>query len=431
MQANPMRTDAEAMADKKYLPQLRWLICGLLFFASTINYIDRQVLGLLKPVLEKDLGWNEADYGWIVSAFQIAYGLMMPIAGRVIDWLGVKLGYTLAVIVWSVAAMGHAMAGNAFQFSAARFSLGIGESANFPAAIKAVAHWFPKRERAFATGIFNSGTNIGALVAPWMVPILATHYGWRSAFVVTGSLGFLWIILWVIFFNEPERHKLLSPAELELIRSDNEPNAASLPYSQVLGSRAAWAFIVGKFFTDPIWWFYLFWLPGFLASTYKLDLSHLGLPIIVVYFATTVGSVFGGWLSSTMIRRGYTVNRARKTAMLTCALAVTSAMFVGQAGGNLWLAVTLISIAAASHQGWSANLFTLPSDMLPKNAVGSVVGLGGMFGALSGALVAPAIGYWLDYSNKSYGPLFIVAGSMYLIALGIIHLIVPKIEQRA
>ncbi|HVY95101.1 MAG TPA: MFS transporter, partial [Bryobacteraceae bacterium] len=429
MQANPMRTDAEAMADKKYLPQLRWLICGLLFFASTINYIDRQVLGLLKPVLEKDLGWNEADYGWIVSAFQIAYGLMMPIAGRVIDWLGVKLGYTLAVIVWSVAAMGHAMAGNAFQFSAARFSLGIGESANFPAAIKAVAHWFPKRERAFATGIFNSGTNIGALVAPWMVPILATHYGWRSAFVVTGSLGFLWIILWVIFFNEPERHKLLSPAELELIRSDNEPNAASLPYSQVLGSRAAWAFIVGKFFTDPIWWFYLFWLPGFLASTYKLDLSHLGLPIIVVYFATTVGSVFGGWLSSTMIRRGYTVNRARKTAMLTCALAVTSAMFVGQAGGNLWLAVTLISIAAASHQGWSANLFTLPSDMLPKNAVGSVVGLGGMFGALSGALVAPAIGYWLDYSNKSYGPLFIVAGSMYLIALGIIHLIVPKIEQ--
>jgi ACS family hexuronate transporter-like MFS transporter len=431
MQAKPMRTDAEAVADKKYLPQLRWFICGLLFFASTINYIDRQVLGLLKPVLEKDLGWNEADYGWIVSAFQIAYGLMMPIAGRVIDWLGVKLGYTLAVIVWSVAAMGHAMAANAFQFSAARFALGIGESANFPAAIKAVAHWFPKRERALATGIFNSGTNIGALVAPWMVPILATHYGWRSAFVVTGSLGFLWIILWVIFFNEPERHKLLSPAELELIRSDHEPNAASLPYRQVLGSRAAWAFIVGKFFTDPIWWFYLFWLPGFLASTYKLDLSHLGLPIIVVYSATTVGSVFGGWLSSTMIRRGYTVNRARKTAMLTCALAVTSAMFVGEAGGNLWLAVTLISIAAASHQGWSANLFTLPSDMLPKNAVGSVVGLGGMFGALSGAMVAPAIGYWLDYSNKSYGPLFIVAGSMYLIALGIIHLIVPRIERTA
>ncbi|HVW11111.1 MAG TPA: MFS transporter [Bryobacteraceae bacterium] len=430
MQAKPVRADAEAMADKKYLPQMRWFICGLLFFASTINYIDRQVLGLLKPVIERDLGWNEADYGWIVSAFQVAYGLMMPIAGRVIDKLGVKLGYTLAVIVWSVAAVGHALAGNAFQFSAARFSLGIGESANFPAAIKAVAHWFPKRERALATGIFNSGTNIGALVAAWMVPVLATRWGWRSAFIVTGSLGFLWIILWVLFFNEPERHKLLSPAERELIRSDHEPNVASVPYSQVLGSRVAWAFIVGKFFTDPIWWFYLFWLPGFLASTYKLDLAHLGLPMIVVYSATTVGSVFGGWLSSTMIRRGYTVNRSRKTAMLTCALAVTSAIFVSEAA-NLWVAITLISIAAAAHQGWSANLFTLPSDMLPKNAVGSVVGLGGMFGALSGALVAPAIGYWLDYSHKSYGPLFVVAGSMYLIALGIIQLIVPKIEQTA
>ena len=431
MATQPTPADAETLANQKYLPRLRWLICGLLFFASTINYIDRQVLGLLKPVLEKDLGWNEADYGWIVSAFQIAYGLMMPLAGRVIDWLGVKVGYTLSVVVWSVAAMGHALAGNAFQFSAARFSLGIGESANFPAAIKAVAHWFPKRERAFATGIFNSGTNIGALVAPWMVPILAERWGWRSAFVVTGSLGFLWIILWQIFFNDPEKHKLLAPQELALIRSDNEPDAASVPYSQVLRSRVAWAFIAGKFFTDPIWWFYLFWLPGFLASTYKLDLSHLGLPIIVVYFATTFGSVFGGWLSSTMIRRGYTVNRARKTAMLTCALAVTSAMFVGEAGGNLWLAVALISVAAASHQGWSANLFTLPSDMLPKNAVGSVVGLGGMFGALSGALVAPAIGYWLDYSNKSYGPLFIVAGSMYLVALGVIQLIVPKIERTA
>jgi ACS family hexuronate transporter-like MFS transporter len=429
MQANPIPAGPETLTDKKYLPRLRWYICGLLFFASTINYIDRQVLGLLKPVLEKDLGWNEADYGWIVSAFQIAYGLMMPLAGRVIDWLGVKIGYTLAVVVWSVAAMGHAMAGNALQFSAARFSLGIGESANFPAAIKAVAHGFPKRERAFATGIFNSGTNIGALVAPWMVPILAEHWGWRSAFVVTGSLGFLWIVLWLIFFNDPEKHRMLGPQELALIRSDNEPDAASLPYTRVLKSRVAWAFIVGKFFTDPIWWFYLFWLPGFLASVYKLDLSHLGLPIIVIYFATTFGSVFGGWLSSAMIRRGYTVNRARKTAMLTCALAVTCAMFVGEAGGNLWLAVALISIAAASHQGWSANLFTLPSDMLPKNAVGSVVGLGGMFGALSGALVAPAIGYWLDYSNKSYGPLFIVAGSMYLVALGIIHLIVPKIER--
>ena len=426
---NQTVTDKGSATVRSYLPQLRWYICGLLFFASTINYIDRQVLGLLKPVLERDLGWNEADYGWIVAAFQLAYGLMMPLAGRAIDWLGMRIGYTVAVVIWSVAAMAHAMAANAFQFSAARFALGIGESANFPAAIKTVAHWFPRKERAFATGLFNSGTNIGALVAPWMVPFLATRYGWRSAFIVTGALGFIWIAAWMLLFREPENHRLLSPEELALIRSDNEPVAAPLPYLEVLGSRAAWAFMVGKFFTDPIWWFYLFWLPGFLSSTYKLDLSHLGLPIIVIYCATTVGSIGGGWLSSTMIRRGYTVNRARKTAMLTCALAVTSAIFVGNAGGNLWLAVALVSIAAASHQGWSANLFTLPSDMLPKNAVGSVVGLGGMCGALSGALAAPAIGYWLDYSHKSYGPLFVVAGSMYLVALGIIHLLVPKIER--
>lgn len=430
---NQTVADREGSAQQdsgRYLPQLRWYICGLLFFASTINYIDRQVLGLLKPVLEKDLGWNEADYSWIVAAFQLAYGLMMPIAGRVIDWIGMRIGYMLAVVVWSVAAMAHAMAGNAFQFSAARFALGIGESANFPAAIKTVAHWFPRRERALATGIFNSGTNIGALVAPLMVPYLALHFGWHSAFVFTGSLGFLWVILWMLFFREPENHKWLAPKELALIRSDNEPVSERVPYMQLLGSRAAWAFMVGKFLTDPVWWFYLFWLPGFLASVYKLDLSHLGLPIVVVYQASTIGSVGGGWISSTMIRRGYTVNRARKTAMLICALAVTSAIFVGNAGGNMWLAVGLVSIAAASHQGWSANLFTLPSDMLPRNAVASLVGLGGMCGALSGFLVAPAIGYWLDYSHKSYGPLFVVAGSMYLIALGIIQLLVPNVERK-
>ncbi len=410
-----------------YLPHLRWYICGLLFFASTINYVDRQVLGLLKPVLEKDLGWNEADYGWIVSAFQLAYGLMMPLAGRIIDWIGMRIGYTLAVVVWSIAAMGHALAGNATQFSIARFALGLGESANFPAAIKAVAYWFPRKERSLATGIFNSGTNIGALVAPLMVPFLAAHYGWRSAFVVTGGLGFIWIIAWLLLFREPEKHKWLSPKELELIRSDGEAATQRVPYLELLGSRAAWAFMVGKFLTDPVWWFYLFWLPGFLNNVYKVDLSHLGLPLIVVYQASTVGSLFGGWLSSTMIRRGYTVNRARKTAMLTCAVAVTAAIFVGNAGGNMWLAVGLVSIAAASHQGWSCNLYTLPSDMLPRNAVGSVVGLGGMCGALSGFLAAPAIGYWLDYSHKSYGPLFVVAGSMYLIALGIIHLLVPRL----
>lgn len=423
----------ERMRSGRYLPQLRWYVCGLLFFASTINYVDRQVLGLLKPVLEKDLGWNEADYAWIVSAFQLAYGLVMPFVGRMIDWLGIRLGYTLAVVVWSIAAMGHALAGNAAQFATARFALGVGESANFPAAIKTVAYWFPRRERALATGIFNAGTNIGALVAPLMVPFLAVHFGWRSAFIFTGALGFIWIVLWLLLFQDPEKHKLLDPKELALIQSDDEGGAEAkpVPYMELLGSRAAWAFMAGKFLTDPVWWFYLFWLPGFLNTVYKLDLSHLGLPLVVVYQASTIGSVGGGWISSTMLRRGYTVNRARKTAMLICALCVTAAIFVGNAGGNMWLAVGLVSIAAASHQGWSANLYTLPSDMLPRNAVASVVGLGGMCGALAGFLAALAIGYWLDFSHKSYGPLFVVAGSMYLIALGVIQLLVPRVERKA
>jgi ACS family hexuronate transporter-like MFS transporter len=413
-----------------YLPQLRWYICGLLFFASTVNYIDRQVLGLLKPVLEKELGWKEADYGWIVFAFQLAYGLVMPFVGRMIDWLGMRIGYMLAVVVWSIAAMAHAMAGSAVQFGAARFALGIGESANFPAAIKAVAHWFPRRERALATGIFNSGTNIGALAAPLIVPYLALRYGWRSAFIFTGAIGFVWVALWLVFFREPEEHTWLDPKELALIRSDQDSQIPSdrMPYMQLLGSRAAWAFMVGKFLTDPVWWFYLFWLPGFLNRVYGLDLQHLGLPLVVIYQASTVGSVGGGWLSSFLLRRGASVNRARKTAMLTCAVAVTASIFVGKSGGNLWLAVGLVSIAVASHQGWSANLYTLPSDLLPKNAVASAVGLGGMCGSIGGMLVAPAVGYWLDFSHDAYGPLFVVAGSMYLLALGIIQLLVPRLE---
>ncbi len=419
---------SEQNTGRRYLPQLRWYICGLLFFASTVNYIDRQVLGLLKPVLAKDLNWTETDYGYIVAAFQLAYGLVMPFVGRMIDWLGMRIGYTLAVVVWSVAAMAHAFAGNAFQFGAARFALGIGESANFPAAIKTVAYWFPRRERALATGVFNSGTNVGALVAPLMVPYLALHYGWRSAFIVTGAIGFLWVALWMYFFREPDQHKLLDPKELELIRSDGEIELPQLPYREVLSHRATWAFMVGKFLTDPVWWFYLYWLPGFLNTVYKLDLSHLGLPLIIVYQAATVGSLAGGWLSSTMLNRGFTVNRARKTAMLVCALSVTAAIFVGNAGGSLWLAVGLVSIAVASHQGWSCNLYTLPSDALPRNAVASTVGLGGLCGSISGFLVAPAIGWWLDFSHKAYGPLFVVAGTMYLLALGIIHLLVPKLE---
>ena len=412
------------------LANLRWYICGLLFFATSVNYIDRQVLGLLKPVLEKELGWTESSYGWIVFAFQLAYGFMMPLAGRGIDYLGTRLGYLIAVIIWSFAAAAHALASSAIGFGVARFALGFGESANFPAAIKTVATWFPQRERALATGIFNSGANIGALLAPLAVPYLALHYGWRSAFIATGATGVLWIVAWLWLYREPGEHPLLSTEEYDLIRSgdDAQPRQRA-SYTSLLTSRAALAFLVGKFLTDPVWWFYIFWLPGFLSRTYGVDLSNLGLPLVVIYTASMVGSIGGGWMSSPMIQRGWTVNRARKTAMLICAVTVTSAIFVGQTGGNLWLAVTLVSVAAAAHQGWSANILSLPSDVFPQSAVASIVGLGGMGGAVGGLLVSPAIGYWLDWSNGAYGPLFGVAGTLYLIALLIIHLLVPNLQK--
>ncbi|MBI4902551.1 MAG: MFS transporter [Acidobacteria bacterium] len=411
----------------------RWYICGLLFFATTINYIDRQVLGLLKPVLEKELGWSETDYGWIVFAFQLAYALMMPVAGRLIDWLGTRLGYALAVILWSIAAILHAPARNAFEFQIARFALGLGESANFPAAIKTVADWFPQRERALATGIFNSGANIGAVFAPIVVPFLAVTVGWRAAFVVTGAIGFLWVVLWWWLFREPEEHPRVSREELQLIRGDSDSGAkaVNVSYVALLGNRAAWAFMLGKFLTDPVWWFYLFWLPGFLNRTYGVDLVHLGLPLVVVYTATSVGSIGGGWISSALLNIGWSTNKARKTAMLICAVATTAGAFVAVAGGNLWLAVGLVSVAAAAHQGWSANLYTLVSDTFPRSMVGSVIGFGGMGGAVGGLLVAPAVGKWLDLSNGAYGPLFAVAGGMYLVALVVIHLLVPRIQQNS
>ncbi len=413
----------------KSYANVRWGICALLFFATTINYIDRQVIGLLKPVLEKDLGWRESDYGWIVFAFQSAYAAMMPFAGRFIDKLGTRLGYLLAVALWSVAAMFHALAANAIQFGAARFALGIGESANFPAALKSVANWFPLRERTLATGIFNSGSNIGAIVAPLSVPWLAVHFGWRSAFLITGATGFIWMALWWIFYREPWEHPRLSAAERAFItegRGAPEP-AERIPFAVLLKDRVAWAYLIGKFLTDPVWWFFLFWLPGFLNRTYGLDLSSLGLPLVVIYQASTVGSVGGGWLSSSLLHRGWTLNAARKIAMLVCALAIAPLVLISYTGGHLWAAVGLISLAAAAHQGWSANIFNLPGDVFPRNAVASVVGLGGMGGAIGGMLIAPAIGYWLDFSHGAYTPLFVAAGSAYLVALAIIQVLAPRL----
>ena len=407
----------------------RWYICGLLFYATTVNYIDRQVLGLLKPVISRELNWTESDYGSVVFGFQLAYALVMPIAGRIIDWMGTRLGYAAAVLVWSTAAMLHAVARSTIQFALMRFLLGLGEAANFPAAIKTVADWFPKKERALATGIFNSGSNIGALIAPLTVPFIALHFGWRVSFLATGILDVIWIVTWLLTYRTPWQHKHISAGELAYIESDKarEP-LRRIPYLRLLRERPAWAFLLGKFLTDPIWWFYLYWLPGFLNEEYHLDLSHLGLPLVAIYLAADFGSIGGGWLSSRLLSLGWTVNKARKTALLICAVLVVPVAFIMFTGSNLWLTVAILGLATAAHQGWSANLFTLVSDMFPGSAVGSVVGLGGCGGAIGGMLVAKLVGWWLDFSGKSYGTLFVVAGLMYLLAFVVIQLIVPRLD---
>ncbi|HNU08102.1 MAG TPA: MFS transporter, partial [Pyrinomonadaceae bacterium] len=397
----------------------RWVICALLFFAATVNYVDRQVIGILKPLLEKEFHWTESDYGSIVFAFQTAYALGMLVVGRIMDRIGTRSGFSLSVGLWSIAAMAHAWASSVFGFMAARFALGIGESGNFPASIKTVAEWFPKKERALATGIFNAGTNIGALVTPLAVPLIVAAYGWYEAFLITGALGFIWLVAWLLIYRKPEDHPRLSKSELEYINSDKEEQLPQIPWSRLLPHRQTWAFAIGKFLTDPIWWVYLFWLPDFLNKQHGLDLKSFGIPLAVIYIIADFGSVGGGWISGFLIKRGWSVNGGRKTAMLICALAVVPIIFASMTA-NLWLAVILVGIAAAAHQGWSANIFTLTSDMFPKQAVGSVVGIGGMAGAVGGMLIAKVVGWILD-ATGSYVPIFAIAASAYLIALAIIH----------
>jgi MFS transporter, ACS family, hexuronate transporter len=423
----------------------RWVVCALIFFATTINYVDRQVIGILKSTLQGEFGWSEIDYSNIVFAFQTAYAIGLLLAGRLMDRLGTKLGYALAIVIWSVAAIAHAEAtvfGPAVAamlgvfgfvalpsvagFIAARFALGLGEAGNFPAAIKATAEWFPRKERAFATGIFNSGTNIGALVTPLVVPWITIAYGWYWAFVVTGVLGFVWLVAWWLMYEQPEKHPRVTAAELAYIRSDPAEATTAIPWAALLPHRGAWAFAIGKFMTDPIWWLYLFWIPDFLGRNYGLDLTTLGPPIVAIYLIADVGSIGGGWLSSALIKRGWSINAGRKTAMLVCALCVVPIIFAAQAD-NLWVAVVLVGIAAAAHQGWSANIFTLTSDMFPRRAVGSVVGFGGMAGAIGGMLISKVTGYLLEWTG-SYYPVFLVAGFTYLAALLIIHLLVPNIK---
>ena len=405
----------------------RWSICALLFFATTINYIDRQVLGLLAPVLQKDIGWTEIEYGYIVTAFTGAYAVGLLFVGRFMDKIGTRVGLAISVTVWSFAAMGHAFARSAFGFGVARASLGLAESGNFPAAIKATAEWFPKKERALATGLFNSGANIGAVIVPLVVPWIVLTWGWQEAFVFTGLLGFIWLLFWLWLYEIPERHKRLSKQELAFIRSDPvEEETEKIPWIKLLRYRETWAFVAGKFLTDPIWWFYLYWLPKFLNERYGLDLKEIGLPLIVIYTMTSIGSIGGGWLSGAFINRGWSINRGRKTVMLICALLIVPIVVASSV--SQWWAVLLIGLATAAHQGWSANLFTTVSDMFPRKAVGSVVGIGGMAGSVGGMLIATAAGFILQLTG-SYVSLFIMAGAAYVFALLIFNLLVPTIER--
>ena len=410
----------------KPIPGLRWYICALLFFATTINYIDRQVFSILAPDLQKSIGWNEVEYGYIVTAFQAAYAGGYFLVGRVMDSISTRKGFAMIIGVWSLAAMAHAAARSALGFGIARAALGLGEAGNFPASIKTVAEWFPKQERALATGIFNAGSNIGAIVAPIMVPWITLKFGWEWAFIITGALGFVWLLCWLLIYRRPEEHASLSTREFEHIRRDPADKTQSIAWAQVFPKRQTWAFALGKFLTDPVWWFFLFWLPKFLNQQYGLTLDKMGLPLVVIYLSADVGSVGGGWLSSTLIKRGWTVNAARKTAMLVCALCVVPIIFAAKAS-SLWVAVALVSLAMSAHQGWSANLYTITSDMFPRNAVGSAIGIGGTVGALGGMFVATAAGYVLEITG-SYYSLFLIAGSMYLIALAVIHLLVPRLE---
>jgi ACS family hexuronate transporter-like MFS transporter len=423
----------------------RWYICGLLFFASAINYVDRQVIGILKPTLQQQYGWSELDYGDIVFAFQLAYAIGFLIAGRMMDRLGTRLGFAVAIIIWSVAAMAHAevlafgpavaallgfvgltYSASVAGFIAARFALGIGEAGNFPGAVKTVAEWFPKKERAFATGIFNAGTNVGALVTPLVVPWITLTYGWYWAFIWTGSIGFVWLAVWWLTYRPAEEHPRLSAGELAYIRSDPADPVVRISWGTILPQRQAWAFAMAKFMTDPVWWLYLFWIPDFLFRNHGLNLATMGLPLVVIYIVADVGSVAGGWLSSALIRRGWSVNAARKTAMGACAVAVLPIVLAANTS-SLWFAVALISLAAAAHQGWSANVYTLVSDTFPRQAVGTVMGFGGMMGAVGGMLIAKLTAYLLEMTG-SYVPVFLIAGSAYLLALAVVHMLVPRLE---
>jgi len=421
----------------------RWTILSLVFFATTVNYLDRQVISLLKEYLEVEFSWTEKDYANIVLAFQACYALGMLGAGYVIDKIGTKLGYALSLLLWSIAAMLHATAKSTFGFGVWRGFLGVSESGNFPAAIKTVAEWFPKKERALATGIFNSGTNIGAILAPFAVPWIAVNWGWREAFIITGAVGLIWLIFWFLIYEIPKKHKKLSKAEYDYIHSDPEEKmdekvaAKKVPWIALLKFKQTWAFFIGKFMTDPIWWFFLFWLPAFLKAEYGLKGMQVTLPLILVYTMTTVGSIFGGWLPMNLMKKGWDPVRARKTSMLIYAFFPIPVLFSQALGQySMWYAIIIIGIAASAHQAWSANIFTTVSDMFPKKAISSVTGIGGMAGAAGGMLIAWGAGEILNFYKAAgdikigYYIMFFICALAYISAwLIMFKLLIPKMKK--
>jgi ACS family hexuronate transporter-like MFS transporter len=414
-----------ALAGQRTKSSFRWVICGMLFLATVIAYVDRGILGFIERDLERVIGFTTVEYGYMTGAFQLAYALGFLIAGKLTDQLGIRKAFAIAIVLWSFAAIGPGLATSVPTLVIAMFILGIGESANFPACIKTVAEWFPKRERALATGLFNSGANIGNMVVPAIVPIAIALFTWRGAFVVGGSLGLVWLVFWLWLYRKPEEHPSVSPQELGLIQSDPpEKVHGVIPWLNLFGRRETWAYAFGKLLCDPVWWFWTFWLPGYFQRTFHLTLGKSSAPIMVVYAACSVGSIYGGWISGFLLKRGKTLNYARKTAMLICALAVLPVLYAPYAH-NLWVVVGLVGLAGAAHQGFSANVFTLTSDLFPKSAVGSVVGIGAMTGAVTGFTAQLVTGHIV---KVSYLPCFIYAGSAYLAALAIIHLLSPKLE---
>jgi ACS family hexuronate transporter-like MFS transporter len=401
------------------------MICSLLFTATALNYIDRQTIGILEPRLAQQLHWSATDYANIIFSFQLAYALGYVAFGKLIDKMGARLGYALAVGIWTVAHVAHAWASSLSDFMVARFAIGLGESGNFPAGLKAVAEWFPKQERAFATGIFNAGANVGAIVTPIIVPLITLSLGWRAAFLITGSFTVLWLGVWIAVYRPPRQHRRLQHVELMLIEADPPDPPVSIPWLRLLGFRETWAYAAAKFLIDPIWWLYLFWLPDFFVKRHHLDLKTFGPPLVAIYVVSDFGSIAGGWMSSRLLRAGFTLNAARKSTMLLCAVLVIPIVTAAYVD-SLWLAVSIVALAAAAHQGFSCNLFTLPSDIFPRQAVGSLVGIGGTAGAIGGMLLSKYTGWVLDRLG-SFTPIFALGGSAYILALLVIHILTPRL----